>query len=87
MPTVAWSVTGLADAIHHGSTGFLVEYGDVAELSMRVTDPLIHTELRESMGLRAREFVERALSFNRVQRLQLDDILGAITDTGLHPRI
>lgn len=87
VPTVAWSVTGLADAIHHGSTGFLVEYGDVAELSKRVTDLLIHTELRESMGLRAREFVERELSSNRVQRLQLDDILGAITNTGLQPRI
>lgn len=58
-PVVAFDVGGVADAVRHMETGYLARAADAAALGRGVTTVLGDDELRERLGRRARDVVER----------------------------
>jgi glycosyltransferase involved in cell wall biosynthesis len=66
LPVVATRVGGVPDLVRHGENGFAHETGDFDGLALSV-DQLVRSEnLREEMGSRAREFIERHHSVERL---------------------
>jgi glycosyltransferase involved in cell wall biosynthesis len=63
VPVVATAVGGTPEVIEHGVNGYLVPPGDAAALGAKVVDLLADDSLRATMGLRARETVQRGFSF------------------------
>jgi len=53
-PIVASSVGGIPDLVKHGQNGFLVEPGDVNDLSLAIGRLLTDKKLRDEMGRRAK---------------------------------
>ena len=79
MPVISTPVGGITRAICHGSTGILVEPGDVASLQAAMTDLALDHEKRESISRQARIHVEN--NFNANTQLAkiiaiYDDLLG-----------
>jgi glycosyltransferase involved in cell wall biosynthesis len=56
-PVVCSRIGGLSEVVEHGSTGFLVEPGNVAELKERLAELLGNPVLARRMGRNARELV------------------------------
>ena len=56
-PVVAFNVTGVAEAVADGKSGFLVERGDSEMLAKSIIDLLSDASLSGKMGAEGREFV------------------------------
>lgn len=73
-PVVGGAHGGTPDVVEDGVTGFLVRYGDVAQLTDRLQRLLVEDTLRRSMGARALERVRRDFTFDRFSR----DLIAAL---------
>jgi glycosyltransferase involved in cell wall biosynthesis len=67
-PVVGGAHGGTPDVIDDGATGFLVRYGDLAQLTDRLQRLLAEDTLRRSMGARALERARRDFTFDRFSR-------------------
>lgn len=54
-PVIASRVGGMIEVVEHGTSGFLVEPGNILELRYRLAELLGDRELAQAMGRRARE--------------------------------
>ena len=61
LPVVAMDAGGIADAVVHGETGYVVAQGNVEEMAVRIKQ-LNDKDRRISMGRRAREIAEQKYS-------------------------
>jgi phosphatidyl-myo-inositol dimannoside synthase len=73
-PVIGGAHGGTPDVIDDGVTGYLVRYGDVAQLTDRLKLLLTDDTVRRSMGARALERVRRDFTFDRFSR----DLEGAL---------
>jgi glycosyltransferase involved in cell wall biosynthesis len=71
LPTVAFSVGGMADLIDSDRTGFLVAPGCVDELSKAINTLVEDYELRDKFGKAARSKVEREFAIENIVRRYL----------------
>lgn len=62
LPTIAYDIGGVADALIPNCSGFLVRRADIHELTARIRDLLRDPQLRLVMGSRGRELVEERFS-------------------------
>jgi glycosyltransferase involved in cell wall biosynthesis len=67
-PVVGGAHGGTPDVIEDGVTGYLVRYGDLAQLTDCLGRLLAQDTLRRSMGARALERVRRDFTFDRFAR-------------------
>src|SRR5690606_12748645 len=65
LPSVAYGVGGVAEALRDGETGRLIPPGDEAGFAEAVTALLAAPERRAAMGRRARAFIEADYSLDR----------------------
>jgi glycosyltransferase involved in cell wall biosynthesis len=77
VPTVAWLVTGCADAVIDGVTGFLVPYGDIEQMTRRVHDLIVNDELRAKMSKAAATFAYDRFD-SRLVEMQYTDFYRAL---------
>lgn len=66
IPAIASRIYGVADAVCEGDTALLHRPGDVAELAAHMASLIEDGERRMAMGVRAREWVTRRFSHERV---------------------
>jgi glycosyltransferase involved in cell wall biosynthesis len=66
LPTVAFNVPGVREAVRNGKTGYLVEYCDLDVLTQRVKELLENPEKRLCMGRAAREMVVQEFDIRMV---------------------
>jgi len=67
-PVIGGAHGGTPDVIDDGVTGYLVRYGDLAQLTDRLQRLLADDTARRSMGARALERVRRDFTFERFSR-------------------
>jgi glycosyltransferase involved in cell wall biosynthesis len=76
LPVVAFDVSSNPEIIEHGTTGYLVPFGDVSAFAGRVQELIERPDLRRTMGAAARAAVERRFrldrTVDRLERLLLD---------------
>lgn len=84
VPTAAYDVTGVRDAIVHGETGLLVPHGDVAALAAALRLYLDDPALRRRHGLSGWHRVRRLYGQQQVWRSYLE-ALGL--DAGSEPKL
>ena len=72
LPTIAYRIDGVVDAVIDGKTGLLVDLGNVEELEMQMELLLNNLALRDSLGLSARDRARRDFSSETVTRAWLD---------------
>jgi glycosyltransferase involved in cell wall biosynthesis len=63
-PVVAFSTSGVSEAVRSGETGILVEAGDSWQLAKATLKLLANDALREKMGAAGRSFVRAELSWD-----------------------
>ena len=66
LPVVATRVGGVPDLIRHGESGFLVDVGDIASMTMRVNQLLAQPDRAQEIGRRGREVVVDRCDIDRV---------------------
>jgi glycosyltransferase involved in cell wall biosynthesis len=71
-PIVAYDVDGIREIVKDGVNGYLVEAGDIKELSRKITLLLANKSLSQSMGKRGREILNSP-SFNAAQMIAETD--------------
>lgn len=71
LPTVAFDVPGVREAVQDGDTGYLVEYRDIDTLTRKVGELLGNVEKRLDMGKRARNMVEEEYDIRAIQERYL----------------
>lgn len=59
VPVISTHHAGIAELVDHGKTGFLVPPGNASALAEKIEYLIQHQQERATMGLRAREIVER----------------------------
>lgn len=62
VPVVAGRAGGIPEIVRHGETGYLVEPGDSYGLARRLSELLLATERRKTMGAAGRQFAEKECS-------------------------
>ncbi|MCF8026402.1 MAG: glycosyltransferase family 4 protein [Desulfobacteraceae bacterium] len=67
LPTVAFDVPGVREAVQHNETGYLVEDRDVNALTQKVRALLEDEEKRLQMGLLARDMVEKKFDIRAIK--------------------
>ncbi|MBM4430619.1 MAG: glycosyltransferase family 4 protein, partial [Chloroflexi bacterium] len=67
-PMICTTVSGAADHIHEGETGFVVPPGDASELAVKLKRILQDSNLASRVGRQGREYVQRELSWEAVVR-------------------
>ena len=72
LPTIAYRIDGVVDAVIDGKTGLLVNLGNVEELMDRMELLLSNLTLRVSLGGSAKERAHRFFSSNSVTQAWLD---------------
>jgi glycosyltransferase involved in cell wall biosynthesis len=72
LPTVAFDVPGVREAVRDGETGYLVSFRDLDGLTDRVKTLLENREKRLHMGRAAREMVENEFDVRGVKERYLD---------------
>ena len=72
LPTVAFDVPGVREAIQHDISGRLVPQSDLDAMTVAVNDILSSKELRLSLGNAARQLAEQSFDVRSVQRQYLD---------------
>ena len=71
LPTLAFNNMGVPLVVHNGETGLLAELDDLSTFRQNLTTLLNDKSLRQSMGKKARKFVEEQRSTNAaVKRLK-----------------
>jgi glycosyltransferase involved in cell wall biosynthesis len=78
VPTVAWRVTGISDAMLDGETGYCVPFGDVEEMGQRIVRILESEELRLQLGESGAAFVKDRFSASVVAELHANEICSRI---------
>jgi phosphatidylinositol alpha-1,6-mannosyltransferase len=63
-PVVAFSVGGVKEAVSDGNSGFLVEHGSSEGLAEAILRLLSSPSLRQSMGSKGRDFVQRNFTWD-----------------------
>jgi colanic acid/amylovoran biosynthesis glycosyltransferase len=76
LPVIATHHAGIADAVVHGETGFLVEEGDVSGMAGHMKMLLAQPELSREMGARARDHIRQHFSMTRHIKI-LQDVIDA----------
>ncbi len=79
-PVVAYSVSGVPEAVIDGVTGLLAPARDIDQLAARLGELVDSTELRERLGGAARAHVEAAHDI-RKQAAAYADLLHSVCDT------
>jgi glycosyltransferase involved in cell wall biosynthesis len=72
LPTIAYRINGVIDAVVDGQTGLLVNKGHLDELQIMMQNLLSDHELRERMGSLAREQACQKFSQEKVTQAWLD---------------
>ncbi|MFO7875213.1 MAG: glycosyltransferase family 4 protein [Desulfovermiculus sp.] len=72
LPTIAFDVPGVRDAVRDGETGYLVSYPDIEALTQRVQELIEDSQQRLHMGRAARKMVEKEFDIRVVQARYLD---------------
>lgn len=72
LPTVAFDVPGVREAVRNGKTGYLVEYCDLDMLTQRVRELLENPGKRLRMGRDAREMVVQEFDIRMVNKRYLN---------------
>jgi glycosyltransferase involved in cell wall biosynthesis len=72
LPTVAFDVPGVRDAVRDGETGYLVSYPDIEALTQKVQELIEDSQKRLHMGLAARKMVEKEFDIRAVKERYLD---------------
>jgi glycosyltransferase involved in cell wall biosynthesis len=78
VPTVAWRVTGLEDAVRDGETGFLSAYGDLESMIQNITTLLRQDSKRLLFGSAARRHAEEYFAADAVQARKADDLVAQV---------
>jgi glycosyltransferase involved in cell wall biosynthesis len=65
-PVIGARAGGIPAVIDHGTDGYLVEFGDVAELAARIAELLANPERARRLGERGREKVMRAYTWDKL---------------------
>jgi len=78
VPTVAWRVTGLEDAVTDGETGFLCAYGDLESMIQNITTLLHQDSKRHLFGSAARRHAEEHFAADTVQGRSVDDLVAQV---------
>jgi glycosyltransferase involved in cell wall biosynthesis len=81
VPTIAYRIYGVLDAIIDGETGVLVEIGQPDNLACAMKSLVLDIELRLRLGQKARERAVRDFSSEKVTKAWLDFYLGHISTT------
>jgi glycosyltransferase involved in cell wall biosynthesis len=71
LPCVAFNTSGCAELIQDGKTGLLAPLGDYDELGAAAVALLRNPELRQQLGLAAREFITNHFSIERMVQQHL----------------
>lgn len=82
VPTVAWRVTGIGDAMLDGETGYCVPFGHVEEMAQRIVEILESKDLRRQLGDRGLGFVTERFSASLVTELHANEIFSRIGGSG-----
>ena len=72
LPTVAYDVPGVRDAVRDGKTGYLAGCPDIEALTQKVQELIENPEKRLRMGRAARKMVEMEFDIRVVQERYLD---------------
>ncbi|MEP7353096.1 MAG: glycosyltransferase family 4 protein [Acidobacteriota bacterium] len=80
LPVVGTKVTGVVDAVEHGTTGMLVAAGNAAELAEALAQLVSDEGLRRTMGTAAREYVSSRFSSTRVNQLWVNEYRSRIRE-------
>lgn len=67
LPTVAFNVPGVREAVHDGETGFLEKKGDLDGLTHKVQMLLESSERRHAMGRAARQLAAEAFDIHDIE--------------------
>ena len=78
-PVVAFNVSGVAEAVLEGETGFLVEPSDSEKFAEAILELLSDGALRAKMGDKGREFVKNTLSWDVCAKKMLNAYREAIS--------
>jgi glycosyltransferase involved in cell wall biosynthesis len=62
LPSVSYGSGGVSGAVREGETGFVVEPGDIAQMTALVENLLRDSNLHRAVALRARQFAEQHFS-------------------------
>jgi glycosyltransferase involved in cell wall biosynthesis len=85
-PVIGGAHGGTPDVINDGATGYLVEYGDLAQLGDRLKLLLTDEATRRSMGARALDRVRRDFTFDRFSR-NLEQAIESLLDLSSTPAV
>lgn len=66
IPVVAYNVTGCKDSVQSGSSGILVENGDISSLATEVITLIDSSEKRRTLGVNGRKFIKENFARNIV---------------------
>lgn len=72
LPTVAFNVPGVREAVRNGETGYLVPKGNAKALQTRVEELLKNEALRLRMGRAGRIMVEKFFDVRKIQKQYFD---------------
>ena len=67
LPTVAFDVPGVREAVRDGETGFLTKSCDLDALVERVAQLIDNPDLRDAMAASARQFAEASFDVRKIQ--------------------
>lgn len=84
VPTVAYDVTGVRDAVVEGETGFLVTAGDRSALAKRVKEIISDRELRARLSLGASRLAREQFSSADVEA-EFEDFINRAITSGRRP--
>ena len=79
LPVVASDVGGVSEMVRDGENGFLVEPGNVEQLSERLRELMADSELRKRMGRRSRDCYEKGFRFEEMVENTLE-VYRAVVD-------
>ena len=79
LPVVASNVGGVSEMVRDGENGFLVEPGNVEQLSERLQKVLSDPELRQRMGEKSRRYFEEGFRFEEMVEKTLE-VYRAVVD-------
>ncbi len=67
LPTVAFDVPGVREAVVNNETGFLVPFKDIELMQKKLVNLIKDNELRVSMGRKARLYMENKFDYKKVE--------------------
>ena len=73
VPTVAFDVPGVREAVENGETGYLVAPGQEARMAQKVVEILQNSELRETLGAQARKLAVERFDIHKIVEQYLEE--------------